>query len=104
MSTSRNIGKEIDVLIRARYPIIYIVSYEEKRVEKLVSKIARSQDQNFKTWTVTKGVVEYSESRKRQNLFLRDDIEINFNLDKEGDTSSEYCECRICPPNVDIIA
>lgn len=34
---------EIDVLIRARYPILYIVSWEEERVEEVLHNIAGTQ-------------------------------------------------------------
>ncbi len=32
-------SEEIEVLIRAKYPILYIVSWEERRVEQTVSSV-----------------------------------------------------------------
>jgi len=49
---------ELDVLIRARYPLIYVVSWEEQRVEDILREIAGQRRQTF-TWSVTRpfGVV-----------------------------------------------
>lgn len=46
---------EISVLIRARYPIIYVVSWEERRVEDAVRRIVGSGKKVY-TWSSTQGV------------------------------------------------
>jgi len=46
---------EIDTLVRARYPIIYVVSWEERRVEEAIKRIARSSKKIY-TWSVTQGI------------------------------------------------
>jgi len=46
----------IEDLIRARYPIIYIVSWEEQRVEEVLASIARARGRKLFTWTVTQGI------------------------------------------------
>jgi SpoVK/Ycf46/Vps4 family AAA+-type ATPase len=48
---------ELEVLIRARYPIIYIVSWEERRVEESLRQVAARRRKKLYGWTVTKGVV-----------------------------------------------
>ncbi len=48
--------KELDVLIRARYPIIYVVSWEKERVERQLAEIARQRNKKFFTWTLTQGL------------------------------------------------
>jgi SpoVK/Ycf46/Vps4 family AAA+-type ATPase len=48
---------EMEVLIRARYPIIYIVSWEERRVEESLRQVAARRKKKLYGWTVTKGVV-----------------------------------------------
>lgn len=53
MPTGKEVEREIDVLIRARYPIIYIVSWEENRVEEALRRIAGSKKQLL-IWTVTR--------------------------------------------------
>ena len=50
--------QELDVLIRARYPIVYVESWEEERVENCLRKIAKFREKEFYTWTVTQGLVK----------------------------------------------
>lgn len=50
--------EELDVLIRARYPIIYVVSWEEERVEQCLRKIAEKRSKQLFVWTVTQGIVK----------------------------------------------
>jgi SpoVK/Ycf46/Vps4 family AAA+-type ATPase len=49
----KDVDREIDVLIRARYPLLYVVSSEEERVEKTVRDLAGDRKQVL-TWTVTR--------------------------------------------------
>jgi hypothetical protein len=51
--------KELDVLIRARYPILYVVSWEEERVEQQLAEIARLRNKKFFVWTLTQGLVKH---------------------------------------------
>lgn len=48
---------EIEVLIRAKYPILSIVSWEEKRVEENLQKVAKSLGRTLHIWTITQGMV-----------------------------------------------
>ncbi len=50
--------QELEVLIRARYPIIYVVSWEEERVEHCLRAIAQKREKNLFVWTVTQGIVK----------------------------------------------
>jgi len=52
------IDLELETLIRARYPIIYIVSWEEERVEDALRTIARERNKKLHVWTVTQGIVQ----------------------------------------------
>lgn len=47
---------ELEVLIRAKYPIIYLVSWEERRVEETVSRVCQSLKRNLHSWSVTQGM------------------------------------------------
>jgi SpoVK/Ycf46/Vps4 family AAA+-type ATPase len=59
--------EDLNVLVQAQYPLIYLVTFEEERAEQTVAAIARrvSKDQDVKpamrvfTWTMTRGMVEY---------------------------------------------
>lgn len=48
---------EIDTLIRAAYPLIYIVTYEEKRVETCIKEVSAERNRQFLTWSCIDGVV-----------------------------------------------
>jgi AAA+ superfamily predicted ATPase len=58
----RRVDKDIEHLMRARYPLIYILSSEEKRVEKSIADVlhTREREKNYRTkiytWSVTEGV------------------------------------------------
>jgi AAA+ superfamily predicted ATPase len=58
-------GTELEVLIRARYPIIYVVSWEEERVEQELDAIARKRSKRFFVWTCTQGIVKYGADTQR---------------------------------------
>ena len=51
-----NAAQEIEILIRAKYPILYIVSWEEKRVEEAIQKVCASLNRTLHTWSVTQGM------------------------------------------------
>src|ERR1700678_3814 len=51
-----NASQEIEILIRAKYPILYIVSWEEKRVEEALYKVCSSLNRTLHTWSVTQGM------------------------------------------------
>jgi SpoVK/Ycf46/Vps4 family AAA+-type ATPase len=48
--------KEIEVLVRAKYPILYITSWEERRVEQAVRDVALGLNRQMHTWSVTQGM------------------------------------------------
>jgi AAA+ superfamily predicted ATPase len=47
---------ELDVLVRARYPVIYVVSWEEPRVEQHLRRIAEKGGKELYYWSVTSGL------------------------------------------------
>jgi SpoVK/Ycf46/Vps4 family AAA+-type ATPase len=51
------VNQELETLIRARYPIIYVVSWEEERVESALRQIATDRGKKMYQWTVTQGMV-----------------------------------------------
>ena len=54
---------ELETLIRARYPIIYVVSWEEKRVEDALRAITQARGKKMLQWTVTQGIVANASNR-----------------------------------------
>jgi SpoVK/Ycf46/Vps4 family AAA+-type ATPase len=47
---------ELDTLIRARYPLLYLVSYEEQRVDALLADLASRHGKDLLEWSATKGL------------------------------------------------
>lgn len=60
------IPQELETLIRARYPLIYIVSSEEGRVRQLVSEIAQRRQKLLIEWSATTGLVPTGTSLQSQ--------------------------------------
>ncbi|MBI3923383.1 MAG: AAA family ATPase [Armatimonadetes bacterium] len=59
---SSTYAEEIETLIRARYPVLYIVSYEESRVENLLQDIAVKRNKRLMTWSISRGLLPYGTS------------------------------------------
>ncbi len=59
---------ELDVLIRARYPIIYVVTWEEERVERYLREIAANRKKGLFVWTVTQGIIKSGAESQRAKL------------------------------------
>lgn len=57
---------ELETLIRARYPLIYVVSWEEKRVEEALRAICANRGKRMFVWTVTQGLVASPTARDKQ--------------------------------------
>lgn len=56
--------EELNILIQAQYPLIYLVTSEEERAELAIATIAQSKpQQRVFVWTVTHGMVEYGQPR-----------------------------------------
>ncbi|HET8732993.1 MAG TPA: AAA family ATPase, partial [Anaeromyxobacteraceae bacterium] len=48
--------RELDTLVRARYPLISLVSWEEQRLDAILEDLARRHGKALVTWSVTKGL------------------------------------------------
>ncbi|WP_044195218.1 stress-responsive protein Ycf46 [Oscillatoria acuminata] len=56
--------EELNILIQAQYPLIYLVTSEEERAEQAIATIAQIKPQRkVFIWTVTHGIVEYGQPR-----------------------------------------
>lgn len=55
--------EELDILIRARYPLLYLVSWEEHRVDTLLAEVARAHGKALFHWSITKGLRNMGGSR-----------------------------------------
>jgi AAA+ superfamily predicted ATPase len=93
---------ELDTLIRARYPLLYLETYEETRAIKCLEEISQSLGKEFKVWTYTNGlravgakeqdtetqdpmaVLELIESSKGEAVCVLLDMHSFLNNDREG--------------------
>ena len=63
-----NFPTELETLIRARYPILYILSSEEMRVQSLVMEIAQKRQKKVFEWSCCTGIVPAGTSIQSQKL------------------------------------
>jgi SpoVK/Ycf46/Vps4 family AAA+-type ATPase len=59
------VREDLNVLIQAQYPLIYLVTFEEERAEQTIAAVAqrlRPQRRLF-VWTMTHGIVEHGQPR-----------------------------------------
>ncbi len=64
---AKDFEKEIKLHIEARYPILWLVSFEERRVEKIIDNMCESMDTHLWTWSVSKGLVG-GDKKKKENI------------------------------------
>lgn len=48
--------REIEDLVKARYPLIYVVSHEEARVEESLKKLCIEREMRLEVWSITEGM------------------------------------------------
>ena len=68
---------EIETLIRARYPILYIISSEEMRVQRLVEDIAKKRQKKVFEWSYSTGIVPAGtsiQSQKHRSAATKDPL------------------------------
>lgn len=48
--------EEVETLIRARYPIIYLVTFEESKTDRVLARIAARRNKQAYAWSFTQGI------------------------------------------------
>ena len=72
-----NFQTEIEILIRARYPILYVITSEEMRVQKILVEIAAKRQKKVFEWTYSSGIVTAGasiQSQKGRNPATKDPL------------------------------
>jgi AAA+ superfamily predicted ATPase len=72
-----SIHQEIETLIRARYPILYLVSSEEMRVQNVILDIAQKRQKRVFEWSYSTGIVPAGtsiQSQKHRNAATKDPL------------------------------
>src|SRR5512133_3868592 len=49
-------ARELDTLVRARYPLVYLVTWEEQRLDAHLDQLAQQHGKALWSWTITKGL------------------------------------------------
>ncbi len=68
---------DLETLVRARYPILYIISSEELRVQNVIVEIARKRQKKVFEWSCSTGIVPAGtsiQSHKNRNAATRDPL------------------------------
>ncbi|MBI4406116.1 MAG: hypothetical protein HY537_18300, partial [Deltaproteobacteria bacterium] len=61
LTTTQKILQEIDILVRSRYAVLYLLTHEETRLETLLFQMAKRQGKQLFCWTATGGLSHYGE-------------------------------------------
>ncbi|HTS16070.1 MAG TPA: AAA family ATPase [Verrucomicrobiae bacterium] len=72
-----NFPQELETLIRARYPILYVVTSEETRVQNLIVDVAHKRQKKVFEWSYSTGVVPAGtsfQSQKNRNASTKDPL------------------------------
>lgn len=72
-----NFQTELETLIRARYPILYIVSSEELRVESVIIEVAKKRQKKVFEWSYSTGIVPAGtsiQSQKNRNTATKEPL------------------------------
>src|SRR5256885_6190222 len=48
--------RDLDTLIRARYPLLYLVSWEEQRIEAILQDLAAQHSKVLFSWSIARGL------------------------------------------------
>lgn len=69
-------ARELEVLARAKYPIVYVVSWEERRVEAVLAEIAKKLERTLHTWSATQGLKPPLAGRKEKATSLPGELDV----------------------------
>lgn len=68
--TEERLMGEMEMLIRARYPILYLVTWEEQRVERELLEVAKRLGKNAYCWTASRGLTPAGSSVQSKRSLL----------------------------------
>jgi len=72
-----NFQQELETLIRARYPILYVVTSEETRVQNLIVPIGTKRQKKVFEWSYSTGLLPAGtsfQSQKHRNAATKDPL------------------------------
>ncbi len=60
--TLEQVSREIETYVRAKYPLIYLLTHEEERAKDMLLRLVRHMGTSLYIWSCTKGMVEVLET------------------------------------------
>ncbi len=63
---TKDFENEIRIHVEARYPVLWLVSFEERRVERIVESLCESMKFNYWSWSVSRGLYGGEKKKKEQ--------------------------------------
>ncbi len=87
---ARDFEKEIKIHIEARYPVLWLVSFEERRVEKILEDMCRTTGFKFWSWSVSRGL--YGAEKKKWEPLGREKVltTIEERIQKSGEDNNLF--------------
>ena len=79
--------RELDTLVRARYPLIYMVSWEEQRLDAILDELAKRHGKALLSWSVTRGLRRVGGARTGGTEGSREPMEALAAIEKLTDPS-----------------
>ncbi len=67
--------EDLDLHVRARYPLIYLVTWEEARLDEILAKLAKTHAKTLMTWSITQGLRTHVEGSTGRDGGPKDPIE-----------------------------
>ena len=55
--------RELDTMVRARYPLIHLASWEEQRLDTVLEEMARTHGKALHAWSSTQGLRKITGAR-----------------------------------------
>lgn len=85
-NNTENILSQIDILVRSRYPLIYVTTWEEERVLIALKRLFNAYKQKRKVyeWSVTDGLCLQDGSKKSQEMDLMQALDHIIKTDEIG--------------------
>ncbi|MGF1601750.1 MAG: AAA family ATPase [Thermosynechococcaceae cyanobacterium] len=79
--------EELSILIKAQYPLIYLITPEEERAEQAIELIAKTtgQQRRLFVWTMTQGTAEYGQDRSAPRNTVAPQMAIQDALRRQDD-------------------
>ena len=65
---TKDFENEVKIHVEARYPILWLISFEERRVEKVVEELCGKMDAHFWTWSVSRGLRGGGDRKKTEKI------------------------------------